>query len=66
MEVMILHSLNERIPKSDNVTQGTPKNKIVLKLKNLPSISIFREDLTLIVKLILDGFLRISTFPRFN
>jgi hypothetical protein len=42
------------------------KTQVVFMLKNLPVISIVQVDLTLIVDLIMDVFLRVSTFPRFN
>jgi hypothetical protein len=62
----IIRTLDEKLPKSYNVIEGTNDNKSVFMLNNLPLISICKEDLTLIVELIMDGFQMVSTFPRLN
>lgn len=40
------------------------KIKIMFMLNDPPLISIFQEDLILIVEIIMDGFLSVSTYPK--
>jgi hypothetical protein len=62
----IIQTLDERLPKSDNVIEGTHENKGSIHVEQPSNNKHIQEDLTLIVELIMDGFLRVSTFPRLN
>jgi hypothetical protein len=54
---MIFHSLYDRLPKGYIKMQGTHEKKVVFTLNNLPIISNFQVDLTLIMELIMAGVL---------
>ena len=63
--VKVIMNLEEKIPKGDDVAQGTHENKDSVHVSNKPLlIIIIKEDLILIVKIIMDGFLSVFTFPR--
>jgi len=42
------------------VSEGAHENKVIFKLNSLPLIIIFQVDLTLVVKLCMDGCLKES------
>ena len=59
---MIMHALDERLPKSDNVAQGTHKDSV-----HVEQTSINKRILggfILIMEVIRDGFEGVSNFPR--
>lgn len=52
----LIQTLEERIPKSDNVAQGTHENNDSVHIQQPSLISIYQEDFLLIVEIIMDGF----------
>jgi hypothetical protein len=65
LKISILQTLDERLLKSDT-TEETHENKGSIHAEQPSSNKHFQVDLTLIVELIMDGFLRVLTFPKLN
>jgi hypothetical protein len=62
----IIQTLDGRLPKRNIVTKETRENKFSIHVEQPPNNNHFHVDSTLIVNFIMDGFLRVSTFPRLN